>query len=250
MTSYKSTVGESQNVEGSAKGDIAIAKAEGKVGRGATKSGEKTYDPFWTHAYTFLRDLEENFAVPLEQGRIGSLVKFEAFIQFMDLKLMRNLWEPAAKAFVHSTNPVQPPSRNKRRQQAKPEMSEPIKFGLELLKQAPHAFHMTFLSESSIRLWAAVQPDNLTISSEDLTMKFGATLDGLWTVIGIVDAAQGKRQLPLPVNPVIDGVVQAMISLREFIGRPEDHFGITPIAIYTPIRGLAEIEATSDPSDI
>ena len=65
------------------------------MSRGASQSSEKTYDPFWTHAYTFLKDLEENFAVPLEKGRIGSLVKFEAFIQFMDLKLMRNLWEPA-----------------------------------------------------------------------------------------------------------------------------------------------------------
>ena len=42
----------------------------------------------WTHAYSFLQDLEANFAVPLETARMGSLVKFDALVQFLDLKIV------------------------------------------------------------------------------------------------------------------------------------------------------------------
>ena len=57
---------------------------------------------------------------------------------------------------------------------------------------------MTFLAlldDSTISLWAAIRPEFMTISSEDLTMKFGAVMDGIWTVVGIVDAGVGEPNL-------------------------------------------------------
>jgi hypothetical protein len=74
-------------------------------------------------------------------------------------------------------------------------------------------------------------------------MKFGAVIDGLWTVVGIVDGRVGNPSEPLKISPVLDGVVTAMAGLRETIGRPKDHWGLTPIAIYAPLRGAAETEA-------
>jgi hypothetical protein len=73
-------------------------------------------------------------------------------------------------------------------------------------------------------------------------MKFGAVVDGLWTVVGIVDGKIGDAPKPLSISPILDGVVTAMSALREAIGRPKDHWGITPIAIYAPLRGAAEAE--------
>jgi len=86
LVGLKSVVAKSEGREGTAGGSIAVAKAEGKASRILSESAEETYDPFWTHAYSFLKDLESNFAVPLDQARMGSLVKFDAFIQFLDLK--------------------------------------------------------------------------------------------------------------------------------------------------------------------
>jgi hypothetical protein len=123
-----------------------------------------------------------------------------------------------------------------------------VKIGLELLKQIPHRLHVTFLTRSGFRFWAAAQPDHLTISSEDLVMKYGAVIDGLWTVVGIVDGRTGDTPEPLKVSPLVDGVIAAMAGLRELVGRPKDHFGLTPIAIYAPLQGLAETEAQSAPS--
>jgi hypothetical protein len=37
-----------------------------------------------------------------------------------------------------------------------------------------------------------------------------------------------------------------MAGLRELIGRPKDHWGLTPIAIYAPLQGIAEAESQSD----
>jgi hypothetical protein len=80
-------------------------------------------------------------------------------------------------------------------------------------------------------------------------MKYGAVMDGIWTSIGIVDGGLGSRPEPLPVNETLDGVVKAMTLLRQFVGRPENHFGFTPIAIYSPIHGIAEAEAEMAPSE-
>jgi len=57
----------------------------------------------------------------------------------------------------------------------------------------------------------------------------------------------------MKVSPLVDGVITAMAGLRELIGRPKDHWGLTPIAIYAPFQGVAEAEAqasmTSPESD-
>jgi hypothetical protein len=118
-----------------------------------------------------------------------------------------------------------------------------MKFGLDVLKEAPHLLYMTFLAQAGFRFWAAARPDYLTISSDALAMKFGAVVDGIWTVVGIVDGRIGDTPEPLKISPVLDGVVTAMSALREVIGRPKDHWGITPIAIYAPLRGAVETEA-------
>lgn len=115
--------------------------------------------------------------------------------------------------------------------------------GLDLIKEVPHLLHMTFLTQGGFRFWAAAQPEYLTISSEHLVMKFGAVVDGLWTVVGIVDGKIGDTTEPLSISPVLDGLIVTMTGLRDLIGRPKNHWGLTPIAIYAPLRGIAETEA-------
>lgn len=159
---------------------------------------------------------------------------------------MRNIWEPAGAIFgsQHPQTPPSSASRKKRREhQVASKLTPEQKLGLLVMKEFPNLFHMTFFSKEGFRLWAAVRPENLTISGADLTMKHGAVMDGLWTVIGIVDAGIGVQPKPMPLSDALDGVVTAMATLREHIGRPANHFGITPIAIYAPIRGIAETEA-------
>src|ERR1019366_2995505 len=104
LIGLKSVTKRSQSKEGKAAATAVVAKAEGKISGTSSESSEETYDPFWTHAYSFLQDLEANFAVPLETARMGSLVKFDGFVQFLDLKMMRNLWEPSARAFLSQSS--------------------------------------------------------------------------------------------------------------------------------------------------
>jgi hypothetical protein len=252
LIGYKSSVTKTQGKEARAGGTVVVAKAEGTSSRTSSESAEETYDPFWTHAFSFIQDLEANFAVPLETARLGSLVKFDGLVQFLDLRIMRNLWEPSVRAFLQAQTqtPQTESTRKERREQRRqqPQVPDIIKIGLDILKEVPHLLHMTFLAQSGFRFWAAAQPSYLTISSEDLVMKFGAVMDGLWTVVGIVDGRIGVPPEPLKLSPVLDGVVTAMAGLREAIGRPQDHWGLTPIAIYAPLRGAAETEAGPEDS--
>jgi hypothetical protein len=173
LIGLKSSVTKSQSKEAKAGGGVVVAKAEGSSSRTSSESAEETYDPFWTHAYTFIQDLEANFAVPVETARMGSLVRFEALVQFLDLRIMRNLWEPSVRAFLQAQTQTPPtesaPTRKKRREQRRhqPEVPDVIRIGLDILKEVPHLLHMTFLTRSGFRFWAAAEPSYLTISSED-----------------------------------------------------------------------------------
>ena len=111
LIGLKSMVAKSQGKEGTA-GLTAVAKAEGKISKSFSESSEETYDPFWMHAYTFLQDLEANFAVPLNTARVGDMVKFRGLVQLLDLKILRNLWEPGLRAFVLSQGQHNSPARS------------------------------------------------------------------------------------------------------------------------------------------
>lgn len=248
LTGLKSTVSKAVNREAQAGGTLpGLAQMGGKRSRTTSDSAEETYDTFWANAFSFLRQLEANYAVPLDKARLGSLVKFDAFLQFVDLRIIHSMWGAIAQARLDSL-PVPDPSLPKKKQrEMKPDFSAEEKLGLALLPKLPHLLHMTFLAadeNTPFRFWAALNPEHLTITSEDLTMKFGAVIDGKWTVVGIVDGGIGDSSPALPINDLLDGVIKALVNVREMLGRPKDHWGITPYAIYTPIAGIAEIEAS------
>lgn len=183
LTALKSSVGKTQNTEGHVRGSVAVAATDVGRSQSLSESSEEIYDPFWTHAYTFLQDLVANFAVPLEKGRIGSLVSFQAVIQFVDLRLMRDLWEPSMRAFLGSQQAPATSRQQKRyrdKNAGRPKsLPADAQLTLQILQGMPHLFHMTFVSEGGIALWAAVDPKHLTIASENLAMKFGSSIDGL-----------------------------------------------------------------------
>lgn len=43
---------------------------------------------------------------------------------------------------------------------------------------------------------------------------------------------------------MLDAAVSAFAFLRSVVGRPQTHLGLTPLAIYAPLLGIAEIEAS------
>ncbi len=246
LTGFKSSVTATRGREGHAEGGAPLlGKVGGSRSRLSTEYAEHTYDPFWQHAPSFLRDLEANFAVPLENSTFGSLVKFESFVQCIDVRIMRNFWGVAVDAFIGSI-PTGPKATPEQRAQAK-HFKDNKQMILTVMAEMPHLLHMTFLSTAGLRLWAAAKPNSLTMSSEDLVMKFGSVLDGKWNVVGIVDAFPGAPTQPFKVSDGIDGIITAMGQYRQMFGRPTDHFGLTPLAIYMPLVGISETEVTNAP---
>lgn len=235
---------------------------EGRMTRSAADLSEETYDPFWSHAYSFLRDLQLNFASPLRgESRFGSIVVTSGSLQIVDLRMMKNLWEPSIKAAMLATqhndeatarSSANRPPRSRRNPGPAAPLPEAVggqqqtfvqfmSLVAEMLKHVPHLVHAAFLSESGFKLWAPLQPQFLTVNSEDLLMKYGAVIDGTWTVVGILDGFCIPRQ-PFPVSPLLDSVMTTTNQLREQIGRPEGFFGLTPIAIFQSLLGVSESE--------
>jgi len=167
LVGLKSVFQKTQSKEGKASSSVVVASAEGRVSGTSSEASEETYDPFWTHAYSFLRDLEDNFAVPLDAARMGSLVKFDGLVQFLDMKIMRNLWEPTLKAALRAQNAdapktasAVPSNRKHRREQQRPQVPIPdsARFSLDVMKEVPHLLHMTFLGPGGFRFGPPPNP--------------------------------------------------------------------------------------------
>ena len=111
---------------------------------------------------------------------------------------------------------------------------------IEALQAVPQAVHAHFITREEY-LWSSLQPENLIISTTDLTLKYGGTVSGEWQLLYVLDAWSDAGQAPdfagWSAGQVIDSILTAMHGLRTMMGRPAGWMGITPLLIFRSISG-------------
>jgi hypothetical protein len=122
---------------------------------------------------------------------------------------------------------------------------------IEAMKALPHAIHAHFLTKEA-PLWSSLQPENLTIPTSDLTLKYGGTISGVWKLLYMLDAWPDAGTPPSfegwSAGPVMDGIVNAMHVLKTGFGRPGTWCGVTPLMIFRSAAGwLPQSTAPADP---
>ena len=244
-----------------------LAGAKLEVGREPGEAGsetlERSYDPFWTNALTFLDVLTERQLIrpQIEEATFGQFVLVRGWLSILDLAMLKQAWglstvQQAARA---GQNPPAAPSegnRHERRSQGKqsrpqqpPQMPTEVDITLELLTVLPHTVHASIMTEHET-IWANLRDEFLVTPSSELVLTHGASMPGEWAMLGILSArpdfgegefqqmvAAGRSNLPPGLlNSAIGGMAQIMAPIiRTTLGRPEGAYAVTPLLIFREV---------------
>ena len=199
----------------------------------ATESLTTTYDPLWQNALALLDYLHQQGLIQREvaQARIGQFVLVQGQLDVLNLEtLHRALNEQPIKKIALAGAGGAPGRRRGQERDA-------MEAGLSFVKILPHSIHATVRSATSV--WCCLQSAGMVTSADDLLLKHGITVQGNWSLLGVLDAGPGHRSTASSSGSLAsdaEGLVKAMRTLgplaREALGRPADHYGVTPLLIF------------------
>jgi 3',5'-cyclic AMP phosphodiesterase CpdA len=193
-----------------------------------TFSGQRTYDPFWTNALTFLDFLREEELIKTNPSKavIGQFVQLTGSPWLFDMRLLQRVMSTGSmQAFVSVL----------------PDLHEqPLVAALmlDIIPTLELGVQVT-LASGSHTLWGTLLPNSMATSAGDLMLKHGAEVSGAWTVLGVLDA-RPDTDASLTTAPEFQGLPQMMVgisALRPMIGRPPHAYGITPLLIFREVSG-------------
>jgi len=231
LTSVKTTAQQSFSDDSNVGTDVKILKAEAKSTEDGSEGIEHQFDASWSVPLEVLDRLKSLSLVreSAKMAGLGSIILTDCYLRVIEFASMENLWEPAMRIFLASSQPSQP---------IIPDVIPTIS---EALKSMPRAIHAHFLTKDAV-LWSSLQPENLTIPTADLTLKYGGTVSGSWKLLYLLDAWADSGEPPdvssvWSAGQMMDGILTAMHGLRTMMGRPANWIGITPLMIFRDIAG-------------
>lgn len=231
LLSIKNTSGSTRENKNIGSAGLTMAMRAAKENTESVEhQSERHYDSSTAVLYSAIDRLDELGFIKrrADETAMGQLLLCSGMLTFQDIRMMRDLWEPIVKLLINGHQ-----GNGKQKQDFIKEMDimKSIILGL------PHALLMTLNSEGSL-LWSSLEEEHLKINSDDITLKHGANFAGRWHVLGILDAKpdeQSEHQI-LPVSsPFFHGMTTILENIRETLGRPSSHYGITPIAIFRTV---------------
>ncbi|MFL5260011.1 MAG: hypothetical protein ACJ8AS_09670, partial [Hyphomicrobiales bacterium] len=111
---------------------------------------------------------------------------------------------------------------------------------IDMLRLMPHGLQGQ-LRAPPYQIWSAMRAEGFVTQPSDVILNHGVELTGIWNVVGILDA------VPSPMVTLIEddgsapeGNVHSLVGntaiaiqplARQFLGRPEGAFGVTPLLI-------------------
>ena len=241
-----------------------ITLARGGIGLDSTvsdeekDSAERTYDPLWTNARTFLNYLTEREMIVrgIEKARIGQFVLVTGELAAIDLGLLKKMWElPAvknsllvavAKANAPQIQPKNKAERTKARY-AKAELPEGMEAGFQLMTIMPHTIQASIRGQGW-NIWSSLREDSLVMNASELLLKHGVGISGTWSMLGVLDALPNDGDVPMEAYMLeqtlagasLGGLVSEILGnlapmTRLLLGRPAGSYGMTPLLIFREI---------------
>lgn len=231
--SRSESTGENSSTKNVVAGRAGILPLGSLAGSGETAASESanealttTYDPLWQNALALLDYLHQRKLIQRDvaQARIGQFVLIQGDLDVVNLGTLGQAWgESAFKKLALSASGVGP-GRKKGQQRAETEA------GISFIKVLPHSIQATL--RGTISVWCCLQSAGMVTPADDLLLKHGVTVQGNWSLLGILDAGPDPRPTASP-SPDVEDLVDLMRMLapaaRELLGRPPDHYGVTPL---------------------
>ncbi len=235
-------------------GTVGLERGPGDTG---SEGSERVYSPLWVNALTFLDylDVKSLLNRTIEDAAVGSFVLFSGDIVLADLSVLKQAWDNGVirnalkSAAVDAASPV-PANRQHRRKEGKDSSkASEIDAIFAMLSILPHTVQARMFNfNSGANVWFTLDEKHIVGRPTDVLLKHGSHIQGLWHVVGILDA------LPSPINPsapdgtplveMLAGLFESHVGqmavklgpiTRENLGRPETAHGITPLLIFREI---------------
>lgn len=216
---------------------------------------ERVFDPMWVNARTFLDHLSENDLIQrdLSAAIPGQFVLATGFLNVLDLMMMKEAWklpgiQRAVKAgIIQSGGPKPITAAQKAAEKERRDNADAI---FEMLQIMPHSIHATLLTSqgTAFLLWCALREEHLSMPASEVVMTHGGTVQGDWTILGVLNARPDFRavdNLGKTVNADLDaGIMDSMVGrastmlapmVRIAAGRPANAHAVTPLLIFREV---------------
>ena len=208
-----------------------------------TKGLTRTYDPRWLLPLIFLDKVQDRLRASIMGAKLGELLLAKGSLAVISTAVLQTLYSKEALQTIAIKKAMQ------RAEEAGAEFDfDNAQFELDAIIHSDPHVQMHFRTESGQRIWSTLRADGLVTPASELALKHGATLDGIWHVVGIKDAdpirdlaaleAQEQRlQRDFADVPFVGESVIVSSALRRMFGRPVGAYGVTPVLIFRQIGG-------------
>ncbi|MFT8896470.1 MAG: hypothetical protein ABF968_05840, partial [Acetobacter sp.] len=188
-----------------------------------------------------------------EECGIGSILSISGFLSVIDMATIKDIWSNPTMRKMSSDQAAKDAGIGPGRQARKAirDQNKSIDAAFDLLTTLPHLTAATLI-EGDVKVWGTLRREGLITPPEELAVKYGHSISGQWTMLGIIDSAPDETSLTDDSVPPEDSInddgqtisvtldgENSLAKLAKFLsatarrlmGRPSDHFGITPLII-------------------
>lgn len=244
LTSLKNTsqISDSRKLEATA-GLPPMAGGKMASDHTANTSSESVYDGIPTMPREMINSLDELGFIhrDLNESMLGNLVLYEGTLGIIDFGVAKEMMNPALNVHIKD---LQKDSQTKKLAQ---ELKTNQKDVVDFFKSIPFGLEAKLLvdtgriDENSVRIcdevWMTLNRDEMTGSHYDVNFKHGEFLAGKWYVLGILDALPFDGfTFDTERNELREGVSTLISLMKNFVGRPQTAYGLTPVAIFRVLK--------------
>lgn len=240
------------------KGNVGIAsgKMHGstEIAHEMTEGYARVFDPLWSNARAFLDYISDHQMLQqdISKAAIGQFVIATGYLSIQDLAMFKDAWKaPSIQRKVKGGNGGGQKMANMTAAQkaAAREEQENTDLFLDMIQIMPHSVHarlLTRIEESAGLVWCTLNQDNLVAPASDITLTYGDTMSGEWSMVGIVSAY--PEYLTPDLNQQFDeenfGLTESIVGqlskmlapiVRVTLGRPAAAYAVTPLLIFRDV---------------
>lgn len=222
----------------------------GKIGSQniADTSSEQQYDTKAIMPRDIIDRLDELGFIgrDLVADNLGRLILLKGHLSVVDVDMFKQLIQPALNFYINDLNHQIKASSGSVKQALQSELADIKRTKndmIELIKGVPFAIQGRFLSKTRTdqedyhNVWMTLNRDELIGDTNDLNFKHGLFVSGEWYLLGVLDALPyDDFDYQHNSNQFNEMIEHFITSLKETAGRPQESFGITPIAIFRNIE--------------
>lgn len=253
------SVGNTQTVKGSATATAGLPAVFGGSANLDSTTADETkdiaehvFDPLWSNSRRLLNYLQEHDLIErnISLANLGQFVLVEGSLSILDTSILAHAFSDAElfDAFYETAcadAKVDPAS----------ERGLNVKRELRLISKMPSSTQMFFYGADN-NAWATLTHESLVTSTHDISAKHGAVVRGRWNALGVLDAFPDFPDIPSDNDPnpktldemgalvLSDGLLKVTANftnmIRNLLGRPRSHYGITPLLIFREVSSRTE----------